>query len=340
MADSRRVGPNTDFSQGTQGSSQYRRSSYPRNERGRRSWTDREEAVLISALKELVALGWKSDNGFRGGYLNKIEELMQKEFPRTDIKGNPHIQSKLTSLKRNYNLLSNILDRSGVGFNVHGDFKIDCSDDQWDQIVKQDKEARQMRTKSWPFWDDWKVIFGKDRATGQNAEGVAEAAKNSSPDEPVTEIGESTADYHPSFDDFIGYEQVHATFGNNVVDDSSAHSGQNTNGPPPAPPKHKRKRKVSDDESGIVEMLGKMHSETNARLDTLAARIGYEMDLGKARKEIFRHLCDIPELTEIERYDLCDIIGKENSRLEIFTGLSDGSKPGYVKRVLEKESRT
>ncbi|KAG6434005.1 hypothetical protein SASPL_105624 [Salvia splendens] len=306
MADSRRVGPNTDFSQGTQGtqgSSQYRRSSYQRNERGRRSWTDCEEAVLISALKELVALGWKSDNG-------------------------------------NYNLLSNILDRSGVGFNVHGDFKIDCSDDQWDQIVKQDKEARQMRTKSWPFWDDWKVIFGKDRATGQNAEGVAEAAKNSSPDEPVTDIGESTADYHPSFDDFIGYEQVHATFGNNVVDDSSAHSGQNTNGPPPAPPKHKRKRKVSDDESGIVEMLGKMHSETNARLDTLAARIGYEMDLGKARKEIFRHLCDIPELTEIERYDLCDIIGKENSRLEIFTGLPDGLKPGYVKRVLEKESRT
>ncbi|KAG6397693.1 hypothetical protein SASPL_143863 [Salvia splendens] len=87
MADSLRVGPNTDFSQGTQGSSQYHRSSYQRNEIGHRSWTDREEAVLISALKELVALGWKSDNGFRGGYLTKIEELMQKEFPRTDIKG-------------------------------------------------------------------------------------------------------------------------------------------------------------------------------------------------------------------------------------------------------------
>ena len=84
-----------------------------------------------------MALGWKSDNGFLGGYLNKIEECLQTEFPRTDIKANPHIQSKKTTLKRNYNLLSMILDRSGVGFNMHGDdFKIDCSDDQWNQIVK------------------------------------------------------------------------------------------------------------------------------------------------------------------------------------------------------------
>ena len=82
-----------------------------------------------------MAQGWKSDNGFRGGYLSKIEEWMQTEFPRTDIKANPHIQSKLTALKKHYNLLSNILDRNGVGFNVHGDFKIDCYDDQWDQIV-------------------------------------------------------------------------------------------------------------------------------------------------------------------------------------------------------------
>ena len=147
-----------------------------------------------------------------------------------------------------------------------------------------------MRTRSWPFWDDWKLIFGKDRANGRNAEGVVEAANNSSPNEPVTEIGEST-DYLPSFDDFIGEEQVQEMFGNNVVDDSSAHSGQNTSGPSQAPPKPKRKRTVSDDDSGFIDMLGKMHTETNARLDTLAARIGYEMDLGKARKEIFRYLC-------------------------------------------------
>ena len=75
----------------------------------------------------------------------------------------------------------------------------------------------------------------------------------------------------------------------------------------------KRKRKVSEENNGIVEMLGKLHSKTNARLDTLSARIGYEMDLGKAQKEIFSYLGNIPDMTKTERYDLCDIIGKENA---------------------------
>ena len=182
------------------------------------------------------------------------------------------------------------------------------------------------------------MIFGKDRATGRTAEGVAEAARDSLPGAPVTEIGESS-DYLPSFEDFIGYDQVHATFGNNVLDDNSAQSGKNANANTQVPPKVKRKRKVSSDDDGLVQMLGKMFANTSARLDTLAARIGYEMDLVKARQEIFRHLGNIPELTENESYDLCDIIGKESSRLEIFTGLPDASKLGYAKRVLEKEAR-
>lgn len=52
------------------------------------------------------------------------------------MKAEPHIKSKITSWKKNYYSLAKILDRSGVGFNLHDDFKIDCSDDQWDQIVK------------------------------------------------------------------------------------------------------------------------------------------------------------------------------------------------------------
>ncbi|KAG6427911.1 hypothetical protein SASPL_112158 [Salvia splendens] len=340
MSDPRRFVPSGDGSQNTQGSSQYRRGNARRPVVPRRSWSGREEAVLMVAMKDLVAHGWKSDNGFRGGYLNKVEEWMQKEFPITDLKANPHIQSKLTAVKKSYNSLAKILDRSGVEFNVHGDFKIDCDDDQWDQIVKQDSNARRMRTRSWPYWEDWKVIFGKDRANGGHAEWVVDAAANSSPDAPVTEIGESS-DYHPSFEDFLGYdEQMQATFANPMVDDSSTQSGANATANAQVPPKNKRKRKVRENDSGIVEILRTLHSETSARLETLALRIGYEMDLGKARAEIFGHLGNIPELTENERYDLCDIIGKKNSHLEIFRGLPDASKAGYAKRVLEKEGRT
>ncbi|KAG6419068.1 hypothetical protein SASPL_121277 [Salvia splendens] len=82
MEDLARVAHSGDCIQGNQGSTQVRRSSFQRSDKGRRSWSDREEAVLMAALKDLVTLGWKSDNGFRGGYLTKVEEWLHKEFPR------------------------------------------------------------------------------------------------------------------------------------------------------------------------------------------------------------------------------------------------------------------
>ncbi|XP_042038777.1 uncharacterized protein LOC121784650 [Salvia splendens] len=182
-------------------------------------------------------------------------------------------------------------------------------------------------------------------ATGGHDEWVPDAAANSSPDAPVT--GDSS-DYHSSFEDFLGEdEQMQAMFANTGVDDSSTQSGVNAtassgaiaNASGHAPLKNKRKHKVRENDNDIVELLGKLHEDTNAHLETLALRIGYEIDFGKARAEIFRHFGNIPELTENEMYDLCDIIGKENSRLEIFTGLPDASKAGYAKRVLEKEGR-
>ncbi|KAL1533495.1 hypothetical protein AAHA92_33374 [Salvia divinorum] len=54
-----------------------------------------------------------------------------------------------------------------------------------DQIVKQDSNARHLRGKSWPLWDDWKLIFGKDMATRGTSEGVGQAIKDSTPGIPL-----------------------------------------------------------------------------------------------------------------------------------------------------------
>ena len=87
-------------------------------------------------MKELVVNGWKSDNGFRGGYLGKLEKVLHAQYPTCGIRTTPHIVSKISAWKKSYNSLQNILQRSGVGFNLNGDHKIDCDNDQWSQIVK------------------------------------------------------------------------------------------------------------------------------------------------------------------------------------------------------------
>lgn len=102
----------------------------------RRTWTDREEEVLLEAFKELVVQGWKSDNGFRPGYVNKLEEALKVAVPGTTLKANPHITSKITTWKKNYATLTTILSRSGVGFNLNGDFMVDCTPEVWDEMIR------------------------------------------------------------------------------------------------------------------------------------------------------------------------------------------------------------
>ncbi|KAL1553785.1 hypothetical protein AAHA92_14416 [Salvia divinorum] len=177
------------------------RQRFQKGDRTRRMWTLREEEILAATLLELVARGWKSDNGFRAGYLSKIEDSIRSEFPNSDLKATPHITSKISSWKKSYASLRAILGRSSVGFNTDGDHKIDCDDDQCDQIVQADKDAKFMRTKSWPFWETWKCIFGKDRASGGGVENIDDAADRArSQLAGASQCNEN--DYHPSFDDF------------------------------------------------------------------------------------------------------------------------------------------
>ncbi|XP_057801416.1 uncharacterized protein LOC131016726 [Salvia miltiorrhiza] len=171
-------------------------------DKSRRSWTPREEEVLLAALKELVVNGRKSDNEFRAGYLTKLEEAMRKEFPSTDLKGMPHINSKTTTWKRAYNSLIDILKNTGIGFNANKTYMIDCTDEQWLGILQKDLNARNMRFKSWPYLDAWREIFGKDRANGDEAEDIMEAAHDMYRNIDLNgDLGDGA--YHVPFDDIF-----------------------------------------------------------------------------------------------------------------------------------------
>ncbi|KAL8487233.1 hypothetical protein ACS0TY_023778 [Phlomoides rotata] len=141
----------------------------------RRAWTTREEKVLLAALKDLVAKGQKIDNGFRTGYLNKLEDALRKAFPGCDLQATPHITSKITTWCKHYSaIVSAKLQATSVGFNTTT-CQLECTDDQWDSILKKDPTLRGMKHKEWHYFVDWINIFGKDRATGEAAREVPEA---------------------------------------------------------------------------------------------------------------------------------------------------------------------
>ncbi|KAL8514347.1 hypothetical protein ACS0TY_013460 [Phlomoides rotata] len=86
--------------------------------RGRRSWTKRE-----------------------------LEKGVRKLLPGTDIVATPHINSKVHVWKKEYGALSDLLSKSGIGWNLTT------------SMIEVEDEA---------VWDGCKWIFGKDRATGEN----------------------------------------------------------------------------------------------------------------------------------------------------------------------------
>ncbi|KAL8474928.1 hypothetical protein ACS0TY_031372 [Phlomoides rotata] len=83
----------------------------------RRSWSKFEEDALIMCLTDVVHAGWKSENGFRAGFERELEKGMRKIMPGTDIVANPHINSKIHVWKKDYGVLSDLLSKSGIGWN-------------------------------------------------------------------------------------------------------------------------------------------------------------------------------------------------------------------------------
>ena len=63
-------------------------------------WTPEEDTMLVECLVELRTNGkYLVDNSFRLGYLSTLEHMMSQKAPACGLKGIPHIQSRIKTLK-------------------------------------------------------------------------------------------------------------------------------------------------------------------------------------------------------------------------------------------------
>ncbi|KAG6410223.1 hypothetical protein SASPL_128276 [Salvia splendens] len=208
--------------------------------------------------------------------------------------------------KKAYGALSLVLARSRVGFNVHNDYKIDCDEEQWDQIIKADNSARLLRNKAWPFNNDWKIVFGKDRATGEEGRDTGNIPN---------EFGSGPLSTNPG-----GGSPLTVSHEDLFREDPWV-----ANGPPNA--------------KDLVDVIAKMHEDTNARLEHLANRIDYEFDVKKAQKQLFELIGVISGLTLGQVFDASDVILEKIERLNYFMSLPPGAKEVYVWHALEKYNK-
>ena len=66
-------------------------------------WTPKEDNNLVECLLEVLGdVKWKADNGFKPGFIVKLEELMEKKLSRYGIKVSPQKESRYKTLRRQY----------------------------------------------------------------------------------------------------------------------------------------------------------------------------------------------------------------------------------------------
>ena len=82
--------------------------------RHKRFWSGEEDKALVQALHELsVDPHWKCENGFRNGYMVRLEELIGKAMPGCGLKASPHIDSRLKTLVGKFRAILLMLGTSG-----------------------------------------------------------------------------------------------------------------------------------------------------------------------------------------------------------------------------------
>ncbi|GMP62051.1 hypothetical protein CsSME_00024301 [Camellia sinensis var. sinensis] len=299
----------------------------------RRLWSPREEQCLINALMHIVNNGMKQDNAFKAGYLMKLEEKLLEMLPGTNLRGTPHIESKIKIWKKHYNCVAGMLGTSGFGWN-DTEKRIDVeSDSVWEAYVRRESDAKNLRNKSFPYFDSWIHIFGKDRATGEFAEGPADAVDAINAEEEL--LFNSLADDGT----FLEHMGISSHIGEGI--NCSSSSSQR---PPESSTKkndNKKRPRGNDDVveglSMIANKLGEVFSATNEKLDFIGRRMGYEHDLASKRASLNDELIKLPIALD-ERLDACEIISQSAQKLDMFFSLTHDDKLRWVMRLLRRSA--
>ncbi|KAI9085174.1 hypothetical protein K1719_032885 [Acacia pycnantha] len=108
--------------------------------RGRmKMWSAKEDKVLIDCLLTLkVEQKWMADNGFKVGFANALQTMMEQKLPGCGIKATPHITSRIKTLKRLWQMAYDMVygvNTSGFGWDPDTKF-VTAEPAVWEEYLK------------------------------------------------------------------------------------------------------------------------------------------------------------------------------------------------------------
>lgn len=179
-----------------------------------------------------------------------------------------------------------------------------------------------MRYKSWPYYKDWVVVFGKDRATGEKG-GTADCILNRPAYVPVqAQQTQSYADMPPQY----------------AETDMSQEGGGDTSSSVRTVRQCKRKREplvVPQDNTHMVNLMSGFFTDVNTQMMQLVSKVGAATDAATARRNLFDQMDFMTQLTVEQKLSVSKILATNSVHVDVFNGLSDDVKATMVKMILE-----
>ncbi|KAF5948370.1 hypothetical protein HYC85_014327 [Camellia sinensis] len=261
---------------------------------------------------DLFSEKWKADNGqFRCGFSFEFEKLIILAFPGTDLRTTPHIESMIKFRRRQYNLLTEMLRLSVFGWDDSEKMILVDSD-------QREPDAKGMRNVPFLYYEDWVILFSKDRAIGVLAEGPADMVDALEKEDQTT-------------------EECY-TLIVNLPDCSLSASGTPCNQGGSGTTSKKRAREAEGIAKGLVDMaveFGSFFKKTNTTMEEIAHRIGYAHDLSQARKLVNGELVKLP-LNTNDRLRVATLIVKDVERVNLFFSLPKEEKIEWDQKSISK----
>nr|KJB11819.1 hypothetical protein B456_002G2175002 [Gossypium raimondii] len=306
----------------------------------KRKWVPEEDAALVSCMVDLHNVGtFNADTGFKAGYLNELEKMLEKALPRAMLKANPNIESRIRCLKREWSVVYDMLNgqnNSGFGWDEHRQLVV-AEDAIWESYVKSHKEASQFRHRSFPYYNQLTAIYARDRATGKDAQTATDVLEEiHCEDERTTDMNEERNTFYDCEAD-VSLDDMDV-FGTDPLGDRDQGGSSSSN-------KRKKKSDARDNVySSFEEAATLLREKIQAVGDQISRSIASEVVVQQKPEEhqkmeekasnLYSALWSIEGLTDNQQYDALSKIPDHPTQMIVFFSLPSVGRLEWVRRFL------
>ncbi|KAK8259926.1 hypothetical protein V6Z12_D13G087800 [Gossypium hirsutum] len=282
---------------------------------------------------------FNADTGFKAGYLNELERMLQKALPNAMLKAKPNIESRIMLFKREWSIVYDMLNgqnNSGFGWDEHRQLVV-AEDAVWDSYLNSHKEADQFRRRSFPYYDQLTAIYARDRATGKDTQTAADVLEEINAEGvPTTYMDEERNSFYDCEAD-VSLDDMDVSAAEPRRDrDQGGSSSSN---------KRKKKSDARDNMSSSFDEAAILLAENMLAIgDQINRSIASDVVVQQKLEEfqiiqekatnLYSILWEIEGLTDDERYRALSKIPDHPTQMLVFFSLPSAARLEWVRRFL------